>query len=86
MSHKATTKDELLMLKLYELASQKGDPHYPIDRYILGKAIGQNDKGVDTIVKHLMQANFLKKGEGDCVYLTPHGCNLVLELQRMNRR
>ncbi len=86
MSDKATTKDELLILKLYELAMKTGDPYHPIDRYVLGQAIGQNDKGVDTIIRHLAQANFVMKGEGKEVYLTPHGCSLVEELKRGKRR
>ena len=77
MSQKATTKDELLLLKLYEMALAKGDPYHEIDRYILGRAIGQNDHGVDMIIKHLAQANFVKKGEGDAIYLTKNGIELV---------
>jgi hypothetical protein len=77
MNKKSTTKDELFLLKLYELASAKGDPEREIDRYFIGRAIGQNNKGVDTIVKHLAQANFVKKGAQDGLYLTPHGLKLV---------
>jgi len=77
---KATTKDELFLLKLYELAQAKGSPSYAIDRYEIGRAIGQNDKGINTIVKHLAQANFVKKGSGDMFYLTPHGLWLVEQL------
>jgi len=77
MNKKATTKDELLLLKLYELAFQQGDPCSEVDRYVLGRAIGQNDRGVDTIVKHLAQANFVKKGEGSAIYLTKNGLALV---------
>lgn len=77
---KATTKDELFLLKLHELALEKDDPEIEIDRYLVGRAIGQNDHGVDTIVKHLAQANFIKKGEGNSVYLTPHGLWLVEHL------
>ncbi len=82
MNRKATTKDELFLLKLYEMASQKGDAHEEIDRYAIGRAIGQNDKGVDTIVKHLAQANFVKKGDGDALYLTPHGLRLVEQIAK----
>lgn len=77
---KATTKDELFLLKLYELSQRKGTPYEEIDRYEVGKAIGQNDRGVDTIVKHLAQANFVKKGEEKSFYLTPHGLRLVERL------
>ncbi len=80
MSKKATTKDELFLIKLYRMAKELGDPHEEIDRYIVGRAIGQNDKGIDTISRLLAQANFIKKGDGTAVYLTSHGLNLVLQL------
>lgn len=82
MNKKATTKDELFLLKLEELALKRGDFEVEIDRYEIGRAIGQNDKGVDTITKHLAQANFVKKGEGARVYLTPHGLQLVNALKK----
>lgn len=80
MNHKATTKDELFLLKLYEMALQKGSPEEEIDRFIIGRAIGQNDKGVNVIVRHLAQANFVKKGSGDALYLTPHGLKLAQQI------
>jgi hypothetical protein len=80
MSQKGTTKDELFLLKLYEMATTRGGVWEEIDRYAIGQAIGQNHKGIDTIVRHLAQANFVKKGEGAAVFLTPHGLNLVERL------
>jgi len=80
MSRKATTKDELFLLKLYEMALASGHLEEEVDRYVIGRAIGQNDKGVDTIVKHLAQANFVKKGEGNFLYLTPHGIQIALQI------
>jgi hypothetical protein len=80
MSQKGTTKDELFLLKLYQMATATGNPWEEIDRYAIGRAIGQNDRGVDTIAKHLAQANFVKKGEGDSLYLTDHGMSLVNHL------
>ena len=80
MSKKATTKDELFLVKLYQMALERGDVHEEIDRYVIGRAIGQNDKGIDTISRLLAQANFIKKGEGTAVYLTPHGLNLAQQL------
>ncbi len=81
MNKKSTTKDELFLLKLYEMANARGSPEEEIDRYAIGRAIGQNDKGIDTIVKHLAQANFVKKGHGNGLYLTPHGLRLALYLR-----
>jgi hypothetical protein len=85
MSQKATTKDELFLLKLHELASKLGDSQEGIDRFAIGRAIGQNDRGADVIARDLAQANFIKKAEGSSVYLTSHGLRLVqflLDAQR----
>ena len=73
MNKRATTKDELFLLKLYEMASRSGDETAPVDRYKIGKAIGQNDKGIDNMVNLLALTNFIKKREGSTVYLTPDG-------------
>jgi predicted transcriptional regulator len=78
---KSTTKDELFLLKLYELAVKKGDPEKEVDRYAIGKAIGMQNHGIDTIIKHLAQANFIKKCSDNRVYLTPHGVSLVEHLK-----
>ena len=80
MSKKATTKDELFLVKLYQMALALGDPHEEVDRYAIGRAIGQNDRGINAISRLLAQANFIKNGEGTAVYLTPHGLNLVHQL------
>ena len=81
MKQKATTKDELFLLKLFQMATAKGDPFEEIDRYAVGKAIGQNDRGIDNIVRHLAQANFVKKGEESAIYLTEQGMRLINTLQ-----
>ena len=77
MSKKATTKDELFLLKLHELATKQGNAQEEVDRFTIGRAIGQNDKGAHVIARDLAQANFVKKGEEDAVYLTDHGLCLV---------
>jgi len=74
---KGNTKDELFLIKLYQMASMLGDPFQEIDRYLVGTSMGQNPKGIDNIVRMLAQTNFLKKGEGDAIYLTPQGEKLV---------
>ncbi len=80
MTKKATTKDELFLLKLQEIALKRGGPQEEVDRLEIGRAIGQNDKGAYVIARDLAQANFVKKGEGECVYLTDHGMRLVQAL------
>jgi hypothetical protein len=81
MNKKATTKDELFLIKLHELALLQGDYEQEIDRFAIGRAIGQNDRGINTIVVLLAKANFVKKGDGDAVYLTPLGMSLVETLR-----
>jgi hypothetical protein len=77
-NRKATTKDELFLIKLHELALLRGDYEQEIDRFVIGRAIGQNDRGINAIVVLLAKANFVKKGEVDnAVYLTPLGLELV---------
>lgn len=77
MNKKAMTKDELFLLKLYELASLQGDSQGKIDLLVIGRAIGQNDRGANIIARDLAAANFVKKGDGGAVYLTDHGLKLV---------
>lgn len=77
MRKKSVTKDESFLLKLYEIAMQRGDPQTPVDRFEIGRAIGQNDRGANIIARDLAQANFVKKGEEDAVYLTDNGLRLV---------
>ena len=84
MNQKATTKDELFLLKLYELASKSGDIQQEIDRFFIGRSIGQNDRGANVIARDLAAANFIKKGEGSAVYLTDHGLRLVQFLLENN--
>ncbi len=80
MSQKATTKDELFLIKLHEMAMAQLDLQREIDQYVIGRAIGQNDKGVNTIVNLLAQANFVKKCGDNLVHITSNGVRLVEHL------
>lgn len=80
MSQKAMTKDELFLMKLHELATDQGDFEQQVDRFIVGRAIGKNDRGVNAIVVLLAKANFVKKGEENAVFLTALGLQLVQQL------
>lgn len=77
MDQKARTKDEKFMWALYDAAQEKDDLKANFDRYEIGARIGLHPRGVDTICTLLLQANFIKKGEGKDVYLTPHGLQLL---------
>ncbi len=78
---KSLTKDEQYLLKHLQMALQLGDEFAEVDRYAVGRSIGQNDKGIDSMIRHLQQANFLKKGEGNALFLTPNGLRLIEELK-----
>lgn len=80
MAQKAHTKDEKFMICLYEASLEKGDLHAPFSRYEIGHKIGMHPKGANTTCVLLLQANFIKKGEGDDVFLTKNGEALVLRL------
>ena len=81
MTKKSMTKDELFLVKLFELSQVTGDTFQEIDRYEVGKATGLNDKSVDNIVRMLAQTNFVKKGDGNAIFLTQNGDNLVSNLR-----
>lgn len=72
------TLDEQLLCKLYELAMENGDPFSEVE--LLGLMdYFQRKTAVKTIVKHLAQANFIKKIDETRIYLTRQGCDYVLE-------
>ena len=73
------TPDERFLLKLYQTAVQNGDSLQEIDSRGIAKAVGLKEIALKNIVKHLAQANFIKKSEGFMLYLTPHGCQFVLD-------
>lgn len=75
------TKEETFLMKLYTLSMKEGNPYEAIDRYVIGNALGYGFRGVDTIVRILTQTNFIKKGEGDKVFVTDHGLKLISILQ-----
>ncbi|OGN63929.1 MAG: hypothetical protein A3E80_01525 [Chlamydiae bacterium RIFCSPHIGHO2_12_FULL_49_9] len=76
---KGHTPDERILLKLYELAMKNGDAHSEIDIFVLAQAASQKETAMKNIVKHLAQANFVKKRGDEALVLTEHGCNFVLQ-------
>lgn len=75
---KGTTPDEKLMVEFYRIA--KGDPSCEIDIQAAAKKIGLKEIALKTIVKHLAQANFLKKVGETHIRLTANGCRFVEEM------
>lgn len=81
MSRHNRTKDENFIICLYEEAEKGGDLEATFDRYQIGQVAHIHPKGVDTICKLLIQANFIKKASENEIYLTPHGIKLVEKLR-----
>ena len=77
MNKKSLTTDEMFIVKLKQIAESLGDVFHEVDRYQVGRAIKQNDRSVDNIVRMLAQANFINKGEGNAIYLTRNGLTLI---------
>jgi len=74
---KGTTPDEKLLLEFYRIA--QGDLSYEIDMRAAARKIGLKETALKNIVKHLAQANFVKKVGETHVCLTEQGCRFVLE-------
>lgn len=74
-----STPDERFLIKLYEVAMSRGDPHAMIDYRGIAKELGQKETAIKNIIKHLAQANLLKKADETTVYLTTRGCDFVLD-------
>jgi hypothetical protein len=81
MSRHNRTKDENFIITLYEEAEKTGDVENAMDRYLVGEAAHIHPKGVDTICKLLIQANFVKKAGENEIYLTSNGIKLVEQLR-----
>ena len=74
------TKDEHLIIRLYELGNASGDVNQPFDRYEVGQSIGLSARTVDTICALLFRTNFIRKGDDHDIYLTDNGEKLALRL------
>lgn len=81
MSQKKTSKEERFLQKLYHLAEETGDSENEIDRYEVGKLVGENSKGTDNTVQMLAKNGFLKRGEESKVYLTSRGVHFAKSLE-----
>lgn len=74
-----STPDERFLIQLYQTAIATGDPHAILDYRHIAKAIGQKETAIKNIIKHLAQANFVKKVEEWTLHLTERGCRFALE-------
>ena len=81
MSQKKQTPDERFLAKVYETAMQSGDPFLLVDYRGIARAIGLKETALKNIIKHLAQANLVKKDGETTLNLTQRGCDFVLENQ-----
>lgn len=79
MSQKGRTPDEKFLIQLYKVAHENGDPYIAVDYRGIAASLGQKDTAVKNIIKHLAQANFIKKIDDTSVLITQHGCDFVLD-------
>ncbi|WP_068470202.1 hypothetical protein [Candidatus Protochlamydia phocaeensis] len=77
MVDRARTKDESFIIRLYEEASKLPDIEDPLDRYVIGTAVGLQKNAVDTICNLLAKANFIKKHGNVDISITENGIKLV---------
>lgn len=78
MSHKGRTPDEKFLIRVYEAASSRGDPCLPVDFHNIARSLGQKETAIKNIIKHLAQANFVKKINASTLSLTELGCQFVV--------
>lgn len=76
---KSRTADEKFLIELYKAAQVNGDPYLGIDYRRIARAQNLRETAVKTIVKHLAQANFIKKVDETMLIVTTHGCNFVID-------
>lgn len=79
---KSRTQDEKFLIALYVAASDVNDLDARFNRYKIGGSVGLHERGVNAIVKLLLQANFIKKSGEEEIYITEHGANLATQLMQ----
>ncbi len=80
MSRQGRTKEERVILTLYELATEQGEIDSEVSREAIMRQVGVNPRGMETICNVLAQANFIKKVGQESLKLTSQGERLVREL------
>lgn len=78
MSQRSQTPDERFLISLYRAAEKKGDLFSLFDSREIARTVGLKETALKNIVKHLAQANFVKKVDPASIYLTQRGCDFVL--------
>ncbi len=79
---KKSTKDIRFIMALYDEVKILEDDSRAVSRYQVGEIVGIQPKGVDTICKVLIQANFIRKEGEEDIKLTDNGIKLVESIRR----
>ena len=74
------TLDERFLIKLYEMAAAGGDPKRPMNYQAIAKMLSVKETALKTIIRHLAQANFIKKIDETTLQLTERGCRLAADM------
>ena len=75
MTERKKSKEERFIIKAFEFAS--GNPDSELDRYVVGRAIGEHDKSIDNVVQLLTKNGLIRKGEDQFISLTAAGIHFV---------
>ena len=78
MSQKGRTPDEKFLMQLYKIAHANGDSSVAIDYRDIAFSLSLKETAVKNIIKHLAQANFIKKVDETSIIITQRGCDFVL--------
>ncbi len=71
------TKEEQLLLAIYELAKEEGDEFLPIDPERVIQKMRLTPHTAKTMLHLLTRGNFIKKNKEGFIFLTERGSDLV---------
>ena len=74
------TKDEQLIISLYELALERGDAESECERSAVGSRANISDKTMKALCQQLVRGNFIRKASESEIYLTEQGILLAQRL------
>ncbi len=74
------TKEERYLIKHYQMAIEKGDEFAEIDSMEVAKQVNERERTVNNLLKHLQQANFIRRSYDTFFVLTSNGLNLIKKI------
>jgi predicted transcriptional regulator len=75
MSNQKMTREELMLLHIYQINTSR------IDTESLRKALNLSEKGLKQCLQLLFHGNFIRKIDDQCVQITEHGKNVAKTYQ-----